>query len=353
MNFINNGGAERYIISLAKGLKDKGFKFFVGVSKRTYNSCEKELEMLGVKIVLIPIKNVLDIFSAIKISNFCRQNNIDIIHTHFLRENCVAIVSKIFGNKAFIINTCHMNWHNRRDVQILNRVLTRFNKKIIAVSKSVEDNLIKEGIDKNKIQVVYNGVDYSYWSQDIKSTIGEEFNINEDVFKVVTVARFNEEKGYFYLLDIIEEIKNRINLNKFKFILVGDGELRHEVEDYGASKNILDAIIFTGFRSDIKNILKGAHLYISPSKNEALGISILEAMACGVPVIATNVSGSAEILGEDSQYLIEYGNKKDGANRVLQIYNNYGNIKEYIAKKEKDRIKYIFNIDEMLRKTYS
>ena len=76
-------------------------------------------------------------------------------------------------------------------------------------------------------------------------------------------------------------------------------------------------------------------------------------MACGVPVIATNVSGSAEILGEDSQYLIEYGNKKDGANRVLQIYNNYGNIKEYIAKKEKDRIKYIFNIDEMLRKTYS
>ena len=134
ISFIGSGGAEKYIISLVTGLRDKGFKFYLGVSKRTNNSFEKELYDLGVEIVVLPIKKVYDIGAAIKISKFCKNNKIDVIHTHFLRENCVAVISKMFGNKVYVINTCHMSWENSFSVQILNRLITRFNYKVISVS---------------------------------------------------------------------------------------------------------------------------------------------------------------------------------------------------------------------------
>ena len=112
-------------------------------------------------------------------------------------------------------------------------------------------------------------------------------------------------------------------------------------------------IIFTGIRKDIKNILYGVDLYISPSKNEALGLSILEAMACGVPVVATNVGGTKEILGENSEFLIDYGDTKKACFDIIKIYENINNIKEEIGLSGKKRIKSIFNLETMAQKTYN
>ena len=127
MNYIGSGGAEKYIISLVRGLKGKECKFYIGVSKRTNNNFEKELEILGAKIVLMPIKSIYDIGSAIRITKFCRREKIDVIHTHFLRENCISVFTRLLGNRAKVINTCHMNWHNPKSVQILNRIITKLN----------------------------------------------------------------------------------------------------------------------------------------------------------------------------------------------------------------------------------
>ena len=220
MGFVGSGGAERYMISLIKGLKNKNFKFYLGVSKRTYNGFEKELEDLGVEIVLLPIKKVYDIGAAISICRFCKKKRIDIIHTHFLRENCVAVISKIFGNKINVINTCHMNWENSFSVQLLNRFITRFNYKVIAVSNSVRNILKKEGILEDKIQVIYNGVDYNYFKKIPDSTIDVEFGIDKNIFKVLTIARFNYEKGHFYLLDIIKELSNKISFEDIRFSFI-------------------------------------------------------------------------------------------------------------------------------------
>lgn len=353
MSFVGSGGAERYMISLIEGLKNKDFKFYLGVSNITNSIFEEELRKLGVNIVLLPIKKVYDVKAALNIRTFCKKNNIDIIHTHFLRENCVAVLSKLFGNTAKIINTCHMNWENSFKVQVLNRLITRFDYKIIAVSNSVKSILEKEGIRKNKIQVIYNGVDCDYFESSIDSTIDDEFDMGKDIFKILTVARFNEEKGYFYLIDIAKALSNKINLDKVRFVLVGDGELKEDVMRYAMYKGIDKYIIFTGIRNDIKNILSGADLYISPSKNEALGISILEAMACGVPVIATNVGGTPEILGEDNEFLVNYGDKDVAVSDILKIYNNENNIKEKISSNGKKRIKSIFNLETMVQTTYN
>lgn len=353
MNFINSGGAERYIISLVRGLSNRGYTFYVGVSRRTNNSFERELLSLGAKIVLIPIDSVLDFRAAFKISRFCKENNIDIVHTHFLRENCVSVIAKALGNRARVINTCHMNWRNRVSVRVLNRILTKFDDKVIAVSEAVKDNLVREGIDSDKIDVIYNGVDCDYWGEDIRSTIDDEFNIGDGVFKVVTIARFNEEKGYFYLLDIIRGVINKVEAGRVKFILVGDGEKRSEVERNVVDKGIEDAVIFAGVRNDVRNILRGADLYVSPSKNEALGISILEAMACGVLVVATNVGGTPEILGCDSEFLVEYGDVEDAVNKILKIYKSYDSIVKGVVTDGREKIRKKFSLEGMLQKTYN
>ena len=353
MNYINSGGAEKYIISLAEKLQGKDCQFYIGVSKKTNNIFEKRLEELGVKIVLLPIKSLYDIKAIIKVKQFCKVSNIEVIHTHFLRENCVSVLSKLIGNNVRVINTCHMNWRNKIGVQIVNRIITRLNYKIIAVSNSVKDILEEEGIERGKIEVIHNGVYYDFYKEQVDSTIDDEFNIPKNIFKVATIARFNSEKGHIFLLNIIKELKKKINLDAFKFILVGDGELKEDIEKMAKDSEIDKYIIFTGIRKDIKNILYGVDLYISPSKNEALGLSILEAMACGVPVVATNVGGTKEILGENSEFLIDYGDTKKACFDIIKIYENINNIKEEIGLSGKKRIKSIFNLETMAQKTYN
>lgn len=353
MNYINNGGAEKYIISLAEKLQGKKCRFYVGVSKRTNNIFENQLEELGVKIVILPIKSLYDLGAIIKIKRFCKANEIGIIHTHFLRENCVSTLSRLLGNKVKVINTCHMNWRNKKSVQLINRLITKLNYKIIAVSNSVKEILVEEGIKKDRIEIIYNGVDYDFYQEKEISSLNREFNLDKDIFKVVTIARFNGEKGHTYLLDIIEELQNKIDIEKFKFIFVGDGELKTNIENIAKNKGIDKHIIFTGVRRDIKNILYGSDLYISPSKNEALGLSILEAMACGVPIIATDVGGTSEILGKENEFLVNYGDTKKACNDIIEIFNNEGNIKEKVILNGKNRIKSIFNLETMSQKTYN
>ena len=142
-------------------------------------------------------------------------------------------------------------------------------------------------------------------------------------------------------------------LSKFRFILVGDGELRQDVKQYAKDNGIDKYIIFAGLRVDIKNILNGVDLYISPSKNEALGLSILEAMACGIPVIATNVGGTPEILGDSYEGLVNYGNKQAAVSKIVKAYQNRDTIKEKCGAFGKNRIKSIFNLETMVQKTYN
>lgn len=357
LNYLGNGGTETYIYLLAKKLHNKNCKFYLAYSEDGIG--RKMFEDLGVELIHMNMRSPFDINGAKELKRICRELSIDVIHTHFLRENYISIISKLLGNRPKLINTRHMLLENSKGVILTNKVFTRFNDAIIAVSSSVKRQLLEEGISEKRIELIYNGIDISEWDEPITLTFRKELNIPEDVLLITSVARFTEEKGHEFLLDSIhllrEYIQNHeIDGKRFKFILVGDGILLENMKKKAYELGINDDIIFTGFRRDIKDILKSSDIYISHSKSEAFGISILEAIAAHLPVITTDSGGTKEIINPESNngILIDYGDKEALVENIFKLINDE-ELRNSYSSKAIELTKQKFNLDKIAQSTYN
>lgn len=356
INYLGSGGSEIYIYNLAKKLHNDSCKFYIA-----YSEIGKGLELfneIGVETINFPMNSPFDIKAALKLKRLCKELNIQIIHTHFLRENYISILSKLLGNKVRLINTRHMIFQNSKFTIIANKIFTRFNDYLIAVSSSVKDQMINiEGLQRNKIKLIYTGVDIDEWSNINVSTFKDKFNLSEYSILITTIARFSEEKGYDFLLDSIAKFKEYLEeTNKkldYKFILVGEGELLEIAIKKAKEYNIFENILFTGYRRDIKNILKSSDIFILPSKNEAFGISILEAMAAGVPVITTDSGGTREIINStfDNGIIIQYGDINGLIRSIISLIDNSTMGEKYINNSYKVLNEH-FNLNNTINETY-
>jgi glycosyltransferase involved in cell wall biosynthesis len=340
LNYPGRGGTEKYILSLAEGLHNKSCYFHVAFSQK--GPMLKELRNVGIKSFKLPMRCPYDVKAAWQLKKLCTGNSIDLIHTHFLRENYISILSSFLGNKVSIINTVHMLQPKGIISGSINSFVTRRDAEIIAVSNAVKNQMIEEGINDSKIKVIYNGVNISYWGlgrQRLK--IREDLGIGSGDFVVCSVARFSEEKGHIFLMETIKYLKKVIECNRNKkelnrkvwFILSGDGELLMQCKKFAEIVGISEEVIFTGHRDNIKDILHASDLFVSHSKSEALGISILEAMACGLPVVATDSGGPSEIINSQTNCgkIVEYGDVEGFAEAILSFISDR-KLYDYVVK---------------------
>lgn len=302
INYPGNGGSEKYILSLADKLHGDRCRFFLAAS--TDGPMIEDAKARAIDIHTLPMKYPFDLRAAFKLKRLCKHLSIDIIHTHFLRENFIGVLSKMLGNKAVLINTVHMMDRKHGLIRFANKLMNRFSDAIITVSQAVSDIQLEEGIAADKLNLIYNGVEISCTSGKIASSFRKAHRIGGDEFLISSVARFTEEKGHKFFLEAIYRFKSILEreygtaMPKVRFIMAGDGVLLEECRKCAADLELSDVIMFTGYCNNVNALLKETDLFVSHSLKEALGISILEALACGIPVIATNSGGTSEIVNE-------------------------------------------------------
>lgn len=358
INYPGKGGSERYILSLAEKLHDNKCKFYVAYSED--GPMLRQVRKLGIKTFKIAMKSPYDFKAAWQVKKLCRELSIDIVHTHFLRENYIGVLSKLLGNRVVLVNTGHLLAKKNILVKFTDLLFSAATDEIIAVSKAVRDMLVSQGIRPSKISVIYNGVDLDYWKGERSLKAREDFEIGDQEFVVTSVARFSEEKGHIFLMEAIKQfLKMRKKSDKgfakkVRFLLVGDGENLEHCKGLAGMMGISDSVIFAGFRKDVRSILHSSDLYVSHSMSEALGISILEAMACGLPVVATNSGGPSEIINAENNcgILVECGDTDGFAAAIhkivndTELYNTYRENAIKIVEKE-------FNLDNTAESTYN
>ncbi|MCX7842075.1 MAG: glycosyltransferase [Clostridia bacterium] len=351
LNHAGKAGTERYVHSIIEKLDNKKIKAYFAYNEE--GLLVERLQDLGVETHRITMRNPLDIAAAWKLSRLCRSLGIDLIHTQFLRENYIALISRIFNPRVKVMYTNHFIMKNGPVLRLFNRILTPLESNIIAVCNKGKEMMISNGVNAKKISVIFNGVDPEFWGSPVESTMRSEFGIERDAFVIFCASRFAHDKGHRFLINSLAELK-KMTARKFKCVLSNDGPLLEECKQQAASLGLENDIIFTGFRKDVKNLIAGSDLYINSSEHEALSFAIIEMLAAGLPVIATDMGGNEDIINPETNcgILVKYGDERGLAEAIIKVMEDEG-LQKTLKMNAYKTIGEKFNLDNMVMNTYN
>ena len=266
-------------------------------------------------------KGSIDFSYAKKVKNVCQENSIDLIHVHDAHAHTFSILAaSIYGNNTPIILS------RRVDFPIKNNVFSRYKynhkqiKKILCVSDTIK-RITATGInDLSKLETVYSGIDLKKF-QPSTGILRKELKISEDVFLIGNTSALADHKDYFTFLDVAEKVvASHPNCH---FVVMGDGPMKDEILAFAAAKKLNHRVTFTGFRTDIPEVLAELDLFLITSKTEGLGTSILDAFACKVPVVGTAGGGIIELVeNEKTGLLCEVKNVQQLVGAVERIMSD-------------------------------
>ena len=296
LNHAGKAGTERYVETLVRYLSADGRvdPYFA------YNEpglLVERMQAMSVPCRQLEMRSPYDFQAAHALADLCREWGIDLVHTHYLRENYVAMLAKGRNRAIRSVYTNHFVLTNSAVNRLSNRLMDRRQDRMIAVCNLGREQLVKNGWSRDKISVIFNAVDLDAWAGDRgESTLRQELGIPEDRFVMLCASRFAHDKGHAYLMRSLKRL-TEICAVPFTMVLGGDGDLLAPTQALARELGLTDEQVkFLGFRKDIKNLYKGADLYINSSQHEALSFLIVEAMAAGLPAIITDMGGNSDII---------------------------------------------------------
>ncbi len=313
INVSTISGAENVVLTLAKGMNDSEFETEI-CTLSTTGDLHKSAQQNGIKAYALGYKNILNLpIILIKLFLLLRRNKYQIINTHLFQSSVIGtFIGKLVGVPV-IIETRHytdyMYKYGNKIEQWLDKTTANNISCVIAVAKTIQDVLCTvERIPMNRTEVIYNGINLNKLSVNKNKKENTIKNMNlQDKIVLSYVANFHIRKGHKYLIEAILNLK-RLYSNIY-LMIIGDGKIRNELEKLTKQLDIGNNVIFLGYRSDIPELLSVSDIYVHPSLEEGFPLTIIEAMAAGLPVIATTVGGISElIIDGDNGILIPPGN---------------------------------------------
>lgn len=293
INYAGGGGSEKYVYNLIKAYNSKKCDCYFAFNIE--GNLSRQMAKDKITTFKIEMESPFDIKAARALARVCRQNNIDIVHTHYPRENVIANLAKLYCKGLKVVYTNHFLTQSPLLWKIINRVACRKTDGVIAVCTASKELLVKNGYPEKKIRVIYNGAAAA--DKDVKSTIRDELGIGQAEFVICTLSRFSSEKRMAFAVEIARLMKEKTD-KKFTLILAGDGEeleaVRIKVKEY----HLEDFVKCPGYRNDLENVLGGSDAYINCSSTEALSFAIVEALSFEKPCVVSNVGGNVEIVNE-------------------------------------------------------
>lgn len=286
----------------------------------------------GIPTHLIAMKGIFDLPGYRALIRHIRSLRCDIVHTNVLRADIIGRMSAHAAGVPVIFSTEHgihawEKWGRfvRPIVKKFYLRTVKYTKMIVAVSDFVKDSLIAEGVPQEKVVRIHNGVDTEVFVPLAR-------NEKEQYYKYLTerpvknviglVGNLIEMKGLIYFIKAIPSILQQFP--ETLIVVIGEGPLRHEMESKVAKENLSERVRFLGKISLLLPRLVGAmDILVQPSLIESFGLTVAEAMSCGVPVIASRVGGLSELI-EDGVcgYLVPPRDSDALAAKVIDLLSN-------------------------------
>jgi len=216
----------------------------------------------------------------------------------------------------------------------------------VAISHKIKEVMVTDGIAADRIFVVHSGIDLQRFAGNSGDHLLSEFKLKPDATVVINVAHLAGHKGQQFLVQAIPHVLKKIP--GVHFFIIGEGELMAELQALSTSLGIKQALTLTGFRKDVGAFYKIADLFVMSSVQEGLGTAVLDALALGKPVVATNAGGIPEIIKDgESGRLVGAADPQALAEGIIEMLTNVDRARA-MARRGQDNVKAKFSIDAMV-----
>jgi glycosyltransferase involved in cell wall biosynthesis len=302
-------------------------------------------EQNACRVFCVGGKTSLDYFRpgvAWALSRVLRQEGVDILHCHKHKATVYGVIGAALARTPVVISHVH-GLDRTRNVKrkVVNFFLFRKVTRILTTGKAVRDDVLRTNrrLSPDKVISVGNSIDFAHFATaDLtKSQARRDLALPVDSIVFGTVGRLVPTKGQPYLLDAFAAVKKRMPLAQL--VLAGDGGLNEDLQERARQTSCADSIHFLGYRKDINKVLRAIDVFVLPSVAEGLPKSLLEAMAAGVPCVASRVGGIPEVLGDgEFGFLVPPKDEKALAEAMMNVANMPDADVRRLTQKAQDRV---------------
>jgi len=318
------GGAEAKTMATVLGLDD--YEFTVGYGKSYDQEQVTRLESNDIETrqfrLIRHYNPVTSVPAVMSIAHYLRKNNFDIVHTHSTEAGIIGRFAAAIADVPNVVHTVHgvpfaddRNVALNRFVLACERRAATYTDRLVTNADVIAEEYLDRGIgSRDQYATVYSGVELDAFREATPAT-----DLPGDRPRVVMIGRLADGKGFDVLLDAAESIRG----DDVSVCLIGDGPLSDSLSDEICERGLTDDVFLTGFRDDIPRVLAASDILVLPSFREGTPRVITEAMASGLPVVATDIAGIPEqVVDGKSGYLIPTGDPDALADRLDELLSN-------------------------------
>ena len=339
------GGLELFTVHCYKSFSQKGeCRIVVAPNKKLDNYINDANKLYIKRNKLFPL------LPAYKLSKYIDAKDIDVLHFHWNKDMITVVLAKILSKKKpSIILSRHMGMTRFKD-DLYHRWLYKNISTIHAVSRQVKEQLVKyiPASVRPNIELIYLGVNPKKEIDTL--TLKNKYHI-KDEFIVGIVGRMQEGKDQHIVIEAISKLKD-LNIKLFIIGETMNEQYLQKLHQMCKELDLEDRVIFTGFTKEADAYMQLCDITVLATKNETFGLVIIESMANGTPVIATDRGGPLEIIDDGVDGLLYDGSSDDLSKKIKLLYTDQA-LKEKLALNSLKKVSEKFDKERQLEKLYS
>lgn len=342
------GGGEMKVLELVQRLDKDRYNITV-CSVGQGGPLEAEFRKAAPRVEIFEKRFSFDISLVKKVAQLMREQQIDLVQTTLFYADVIGAYAAALVKVPVVISweavTGPFRWYHSWAYHLAMQKIDR----VVAVSEDIRQRVIRERkLSPEKVVTIHYGVDLRRFAPQEPRLQRAAIGLSHDHLVLGTVARFDHPKGHKYLIAAAPAIVQRFP--NARFVLVGDGPLRQQVEQQIDALGVRDHFVLLGFRRDITQLLGLFDLFVLPSLSEGLPNAVLEAMACSNPVVATAVNGVIEVVEhEKTGLLIPPADPERLAAAVIELLSSPDRLKQ-MGRSGRERVAKFFSVEQQISK---
>jgi len=341
------GGLENVVVELANALEPSRFACSI-VSFAAPGPLQNKVHTAQVQVVALNQSGGNNPVLVYRLYRFLRQQRPHIVQTH----NWATLLEGFLGAKLagvpLIVHAEHGTIESRARNLFLQRHLWKKVHRVLCVSQAHRRRLADTvRFPYQRLQPILNGVDTSLFAPrpgDRKS-LRTQLGLKPECLYIGTVGNLRPVKNHALLLRVSQQVCRRYQ--NVRFVLIGHGPLREQLAAYAQELGIQHQVQFLGTRADIPELLNALDIFVLPSLSEGLPMSVLEAMACGLPVVATQVGGLPEVIEDGKTGLLVPSQDEQQLTLALEVLIQHEKQRKVLGEQGRKRVVEHFSVQKM------